>query len=68
MIVTIVGAALLGWFAVAAGVAIAIGRAMRLADEAMQRVTEYATDPDGRPLHPSQMLFVNDILNARVES
>ena len=68
MIATILSGVVLAWASVAIVAAIAIGKAIRLADDASRKVTEYVTDPDGRPIHPSQMLFVDDILRARAES
>jgi hypothetical protein len=58
MIPTLVSAAAIVWAGVVIGVALAVGRAMRLADEAMERLTEYAQDADGRPLNSYQMLYV----------
>ena len=68
MIATIQSGVVLAWASVAIVAAIAIGKAIRLADDASRKVTEYVTDPDGRPIHPSQMLYVQDILDAAVQS
>ena len=58
MIATLVSVGVLIWSAVAIGAAIAIAKAIRLADDATERIAEWASDPDGRPLHVSQMTFV----------